>query len=231
LHGERLRGVDLTVRGGEIVGLAGLAGSGARELLLSICGAVPIESGSLRVAGRSLRPGRPTDAVAAGVAYLPGNRSLSAFPSHSVRHNISISALRRHARLGLVRRSSERGAVAALLDRVALRANPEASISSLSGGNQQRAMLARSLAAEARVVLLDDPTAGVDVSTRPELHRRIAELRDGGAAVVLVSTDVEELVDLSGRILTFDRGRITGQLGRNELTPTRVLESMTKGAT
>jgi ABC-type sugar transport system ATPase subunit len=230
LHSERLHDVSLTARGGEIVGLAGLAGSGARELLLAICGAVPFERGTISVAGRRLRSGRSTAAVAAGVAYLPGDRSLSAFPSHSVRHNVSLGALRRHSRLAVVRRSSERSAVAELLDRVALRADPEASISSLSGGNQQRAILARWIGAGARVLLLDDPTAGVDVATRPALHHQVAQLRDGGAAVLLVSTDVVELVDLCDRVLTFDRGTVMGELAAAELTPARVLEAMTKGA-
>ena len=126
LEGERLRAVSLSVHVGEIVGLAGLAGSGARELLLTICGAVPFSGGSLAVAGRRIRSGRPTASVAAGVAYLPGDRSLSAFPSHSVRHNVSVASLGRHALAGIVRPSSERSAVAELLDRVALRADPEA---------------------------------------------------------------------------------------------------------
>jgi outer membrane protein TolC len=94
-----------------------------------------------------------------------------------------------------------------------------------------RAVLARWIGATARLLLLDDPTAGVDVATRPELHRRVTELRDAGAAVLLVSTDVEELVDLCDRVLTFDRGSVTGELAAAELTPARVLEAMTKGAT
>jgi ABC-type sugar transport system ATPase subunit len=231
LAGERLRGISLTVREGEVVGLAGLAGSGARELLLTICGAVPFERGRIVVAGRRLRPGRPVEAVAAGVAYLPGDRSLAAFPSHSVRHNVSLAALRRHSRWSIVRRGSERRAVTELLDRVALRADPEAPISSLSGGNQQKAIVARWIAAGARVLLLDDPTAGVDAATRPEIHRQMLQLRDAGAAVLLISTDVDELVQLADRVITFERGTVTGELSGVGLTSPRVLTSMTKGAT
>jgi monosaccharide-transporting ATPase len=231
LEGERLRGVGLAVRAGEIVGLAGLAGSGARELLLTVCGAVPFRHGSVSIAGRRLPSGRPVAAVAAGIAFLPGDRSLAIFPSHSVRHNVSLATLRRHSRWLLVRRGSERRAVGKALARVGLRADPEALISSLSGGNQQKAIVARWIASDARVLLLDDPTAGVDVATRPELHRRILELRDSGAAIVLVSTDVDELVELSDRVTTFDRGVVTGELAGAELTPARVLASMTKGAT
>jgi ABC-type sugar transport system ATPase subunit len=225
--GERLRGVDLAARAGEIVGLAGLAGSGAREVLLTVCGAVPTERGRINVGGRELRAGDPVRAVAAGVAFLPGDRGLGTFPNHSVRHNVSLTALR-----GLfVRRDEERTAVAALLDRVRLPADGERVISSLSGGNQQKALVARWIASGARVLLLDDPTAGVDVATRPEIHRQILGLRDAGAAVLLVSSDLDELAELSDRVLTFDRGLCIGELAGEGLTHANLLAAITrKGA-
>jgi ABC-type sugar transport system ATPase subunit len=222
--GARLRGVDLDARTGEIVGLAGLAGSGAREVLLTVCGAVPRDRGRITVGGRLLGTGDPVRAVRAGVAFLPGDRSLGTFPNHSVRHNVSLAALR-----GMfVHREEERSVVAALLDRVRLRADAEASISTLSGGNQQKALVARWIASEAQVLLLDDPTAGVDVATRPEIHRQILGLRDAGAAVLLVSTDLEELAELSDRVLTFDRGVSTGELSGDELTPGNLLTAITQ---
>jgi ABC-type sugar transport system ATPase subunit len=108
----------------------------------------------------------------------------------------------------------------------------ETPISSLSGGNQQKAVIARCIAARARVLLLDDPTSGVDVGTRPELHREIVGLRDEGAAILLVSTDIEELAGLADRVLTLDRGIVTGELAGDQLTPARLLAAMTeKGAT
>jgi len=224
ITGERLRGVDLDVRAGEIVGLAGLAGSGARELLLAVCGAAPSMSGEISIGGAPLAPRRPQRSVRAGVAFLAGDRSLSTFPSHSIRHNVTLATLR-----GLfLRPGEERRATAGLLDRVGLRADMEALISSLSGGNQQKAVVARWIAARARVLLLDDPTAGVDVGTRPELHREIIGLRDAGAAVLIVSTDIEELVGLADRVLTLDRGLVTGELSGAELTPARLLAAMTE---
>jgi ABC-type sugar transport system ATPase subunit len=104
----------------------------------------------------------------------------------------------------------------------------EALISSLSGGNQQKVVVARWIAAGARVLLLDDPTAGVDVGTRPELHREIIGLRDAGAAVLIVSTDIEELVRLADRVLTLDRGLVTGELSGDQLKPARLLAAMTE---
>jgi monosaccharide-transporting ATPase len=228
VSGERLREVDLEVAAGEVVGLAGLAGSGAREVLLTVCGAVPTTGGEVTIAGGRLASGSPVSAVEAGVGFLPGDRSLAAFPNHSVRHNVSLAALR-----GLfVPHESERSEVGRLLDIVAVRADMDTPLSSLSGGNQQKALVARWIASGARVLLLDDPTAGVDVATRPEIHRQILSLRAGGAAVLLVSTDLDELVELADRVLTFDRGAVTGELAGEDLTPARVLAAMTeKGAT
>ena len=227
LTGERLRRVSVSVAAGEVVGLAGLAGSGARELLLTICGAIPFTEGTLNVAGRTLRPGRSRDAVAAGVAFLPGDRGLGTFVSHSLRHNVSLPTLEEHTRGFFIDPSSEKSAVAAVLDRVGLRADQRAPISSLSGGNQQKALVGRWIASASRLLLLDDPTAGVDVATRPEIHAQIASLAHGGAAILLVSTDVEELAQLSDRVLVFARGAIGGELRDADLTPARVLAAMT----
>lgn len=222
--GERLHEIDLEARAGEVLGLAGLAGSGAREVLLTVCGAAPYAGGDVAVAGRRLASGDPVGAVAAGVGFLPGDRSLAAFPSHSVRHNVSLAALE-----GLfVRRGAERSEVARLLDLVAAKADMEAPISSLSGGNQQKTLLARWLASGSRVLLLDDPTAGVDVATRPEIHQQILRLRAAGAAVLLVSSDIEELVELADRVITFDRGAVSAELTGAALTTSRVLAAMTE---
>ncbi|HEU5263281.1 MAG TPA: ATP-binding cassette domain-containing protein, partial [Gaiellaceae bacterium] len=225
--GPRLRDVSLAVREGEVVGLAGLAGSGAREVLLTTCGAAPYTAGSIMLGGRSLRSGNTLAAVRYGVGFLPGDRSLGTFPTHVVRHNVTLPSLRRYARLGFVGRGRERSAVAELLERVALRASQEAPITSLSGGNQQKALVARWIGSNARLLLLDDPTAGVDVATRPEIHAQIRALTEAGVGVLLVSTDEEELAELSDRVLVFERGAVTAELTSDALTPARVLAAMT----
>jgi ABC-type sugar transport system ATPase subunit len=227
VSGPRLADVSVVVGAGEIVGLAGLAGSGARELLLTVCGAAPFSSGSITLSGRRLKSRNALLAVARGVGFLPGDRSLATFPSHVVRHNVALPTLARFARLGFVHVGAERSAVTALLDRVALRASPEAPIASLSGGNQQKTLVARWIGSDARLLLLDDPTAGVDVATRPEIHAQIRELSDAGVAVLLVSTDAEELAELSDRVVVFERGTVSGELTRDALSPARVLAAMT----
>jgi monosaccharide-transporting ATPase len=227
VSGERLSGVSLLVHSGEVVGVAGLAGSGARELLLTICGAVPFASGTIEVAGQRLRSGSMADAVAAGAGFLPGDRSLGTFPHHSVRHNVTLPALAQHTRAFFVDSRSERRAVATLLERVALLADPEQTISSLSGGNQQKALVARWIASGARLLLLDDPTAGVDVATRPEIHAQIESLVASGVAILLVSTDVDELAKLSDRVIVFERGSVTAELRDVNVTPAQLLGAMT----
>jgi ribose transport system ATP-binding protein len=227
LGGERLRGIDMTVSGGEIVGLAGVAGSGPRELLLTIAGAMRFTEGAILVGGRPVAPGRPRASVRAGVAYLPGDRGLAAFPRHSVSYNVSVPTVARFATGPFVRRDREQSAVATLLARVGVRARPEAPMSSLSGGNQQRVVAARWIGSGARLLLLDDPTAGVDVATRPELHRQVRALARGGAGVLLLSTDVDELVELADRVLAFDRGAIAHELSGAAVTPAGVLAAMT----
>ena len=227
VSGPRLHDVSLAVAAGEIVGLAGLVGSGARELLLTVCGAAPFSAGSIMLGGRGLRSGNALRAVECGAGFLPGDRSLATFPSLVVRHNVALPSLRRFARFGFVDLGAEKSAVTALLDRVALRASPEAPITSLSGGNQQKTLVARWIGSNARLLLLDDPTAGVDVASRPEIHAQIRALSDAGVAVLLVSTDAEELAELSDRVVVFEHGAVTGELTPDLLTPVRVLAAMT----
>src|SRR5262249_50419847 len=146
-------GVDLAARPGEIVGLAGVAGSGARDLLLTVAGAVPFSDGTIDLEGRPLRSGNPRRTVTVGGGYLPGNRSLAVFPAHSLRHNVSLASLRDLSFGPFVLPGSERTAVDVLLQRVRVRAHREVPVSSLSGGTQQKALVARWIASGARLLL------------------------------------------------------------------------------
>ena len=227
VSGERLRDVDLVVRRREIVGLAGLAGSGARELLLTIAGSIPWERGMIELNGRPLRSGSTIRSVGAGAGLLPGDRSLAVFPTHSVRHNVSLPSLRDHATGPFVRRDSERSTVAALIERVGLRGGTERRISALSGGNQQKAVVSRWIASGAQLLLLDDPTSGVDIATRPEIHTQVTALADAGAAVLLVSTDMDELAELCDRVVVLEYGTVTRELGAGTFDAAAVLAAAT----
>jgi ribose transport system ATP-binding protein len=134
------------------------------------------------------------------------------FPTHTVRHNVSLPSLRAHAFGPFVRRDGERRAVASLIERIGLRSGTETRISALSGGNQQKAVVARWIASGARLLLLDDPTSGVDVATRPEIHAQVVALAAAGAAVLLVSTDMDELAELCDRVVVFAQGAVSHEL-------------------
>jgi ribose transport system ATP-binding protein len=212
LEGDQLRGLDVTVRAGEIVGLAGLVGSGAEETMAILAGIKPATSGTVTVGTETLALGNRLAAVRAGIGYLPGDRSLAVIPNHKVRENVTISSLAHHARLGVLSIRSEVTAIGPLLQRVRFSRSHDTVISKLSGGNQQKALFARWLAKELKVLLLDDPTAGVDVGARGEIHDQIRQLADDGAAVMIVSTDLDELVALADRVVVLNRGVAVGEL-------------------
>ncbi|MDP9261302.1 MAG: sugar ABC transporter ATP-binding protein [Actinomycetota bacterium] len=228
VSGPALHGVSFRVDPGEIVGLAGMAGSGAREAVLAACGALPFSRGAVSICGQRVRPGSVPRAVRAGAGFLPGDRSLAAFSSHSIAFNVSLPTVGRHALAGFVQRRVERSAVSALLDRVALRRDGRDAISDLSGGNQQKAIVARWLAAQPALLLLDDPTAGVDIATRPEIHAQIRAMADSGAGVLFLSSDIDELVELSDRVVVLSRGSVVSELTGSDVTPSRILDAMSQ---
>lgn len=229
LVGGRVRGVTLSVRAGEILGVTGLVGSGAADLPLMLCGALRRESGSVTLAGTPVRAGQVSAAVAAGIGFLSGDRRIGVLPSHSVMANISLPGIARYARLGIVSRRRELAAVREVSAPAALTAGPEVKVATLSGGNQQKALFARWLATEARLLILDDPTAGVDVGSRKEIHARLEGLLERGVGMVLVSTDLEELATLADRVVVLDRGTVRAELDADGLTEGRLLDVLSAG--
>jgi monosaccharide-transporting ATPase len=227
LWGSGLRGIDLTVREGEIVGVAGLTGSGAANLPLVLCGALPAESGSVLVSGNAVPRANVPRAVSGGLGFIAGDRRLGALPNHSVAQNISVSTLARHRRLGVLSRARELAAVRAVMVPVALTADPGVRLATLSGGNQQKAIMGRWIASEARVLLLNDPTAGVDVASRREIHSKLADLAAKGVGMLLVSTDLAELAVVADRIVVLERGTVKAQLAGDDLTEERLLSVLT----
>lgn len=205
-------GIDLAVRPAEIVGLAGVVGSGASELAAGIAGARRLDGGSMRLSGRVVARWSVRRAIAAGVLYVPPERATDAiFASASAAHNVSIGVLdqlRSPVRLINVRR--ERRVVDRLVARMRVKVGSvRAPAGELSGGNQQKLVFARWLARPCRVLVLDDPTRGIDVGTREELYATIRELAAHGAAVVLRSESLEELIGLSNRIVVVKRGVVS----------------------
>jgi ribose transport system ATP-binding protein len=206
--------VDLTVHEGEIVGLAGLLGSGRTELLQLAFGARPMEAGTMRLAGQEVEFAGPQDAVAAGVAYVPEDRVLeAAFMEMTVKENLSIADLGRYWQGLRLRHRRERRDAAADIQRFEVKtAGDGAPLASLSGGNQQKVILARWLRRDPRLLLLDEPTQGVDVGARADVYATIDAAVANGLAALIVSSDFEELARVSDRILILRDGSIAGEL-------------------
>ena len=204
-----LQGVDFSVRAGEIVGLAGVEGNGQRDFLRTLAGLQPA-SGTMVVAGRSIRLSNPVAALEGGIVYLPGDRHAEGlFLPLTVRENMTALVLDSLATLGLVQRRRETSLVEKKIKGLSVKTpSAETPIKSLSGGNQQKVLFARWLARSPTVLMADEPTRGVDAGARMELYRILREAADGGAAVVVLSSDAIELQGLCDRVLVFSRGSI-----------------------
>jgi ribose transport system ATP-binding protein len=220
VRGAALTGVDFDVAGGEVVGVAGLTGSGREELLALLFGARERRAGDVRVAGASLAPGRPAEAIAAGMALVPADRhGCGCVNTLSMRENLVLTDVRRHAtRAGLLRRDAERAESRRWIASLSVRpAEPDAPFMSLSGGNQQKIVLAKWLRLRPRVLLLDEPTQGVDVQAKAIIHRLARQAAAEGAAVVIASSDDADLSDCCDRVLIVRDGRIAGELRGDEI--------------
>ncbi|MGP4111001.1 sugar ABC transporter ATP-binding protein [Streptomyces sp. 4N509B] len=226
------RDVSLTVHPGEVVGLAGLVGSGRSEVLETIFGARRASAGTVTVAGRRLRPGSVRAAVAAGVGLCPEERkSQGLLLDESVYRNISVAALGRFARGGFLNGAGERRAAAEHAESLDIRpAGVERVVRTLSGGNQQKVVLARWLLRRCRVLLLDEPTRGVDVGARSEIYALIQRLAAEGVAVVLVSSEVPEVLGLADRVLVLREGHVAHTGPAHEIDEHRVLDLVMEDA-
>jgi ribose transport system ATP-binding protein len=225
--------IDFQVRAGEIVGIAGLLGSGRSELLRAIFGADPVEAGHIEVDGEKVRPGDPRRAVQAGMGLLTEDRkSLGLLLELSIRENASLAHLDEISRFWIVDKRRERGIVDQYLGGLRLRAaNWEQPVSSLSGGNQQKVLLARWLATKAKVLMFDEPTKGVDVGAKAEIYKVIGDLAAEGLGVVVVSSYLPEVLGLADRVLVMREGSIAGELPAEGATEEQVLHLASGGAT
>ncbi|WP_030664134.1 sugar ABC transporter ATP-binding protein [Streptomyces rimosus] len=216
---------------GEIVGLAGLVGSGRSEILETIYGARRPATGRVFVNGEPLRPGDVRAAVRAGIGLAPEERKAQALLMlESVTRNVSVSTLSRFSRAGWLDRTAERTAAQQATRELVLRPdNPDAQVKNLSGGNQQKAVLARWLLRGCKVLLLDEPTRGVDIGARAELYAVVRGLADEGLAVLLVSSEVPEVLGLADRVLVLREGRIVHTAPAGELDEHRVLDLVMEG--
>jgi len=228
----RFSNVSFSVRAGEIVGLAGLVGSGRSEIVETVYGARRSGSGTVRVDGKRLRPGSVHGAVTAGVGLAPEERkSQGLLLDEAVYRNVTVSSLSRFARGGFLNRGSERSAAASITSAVDVRpSGVDRAVRTLSGGNQQKVVLARWLLHDCRVLLLDEPTRGVDVGARSEIYALIRSLADRGVAVVVVSSEVEEVLGLADQVLVVREGQIVHRGQANNINEHQVLDLVMAGS-
>ena len=231
-RGYRLSGVSLDLHAGEILGVAGLMGAGRTELLETIFGAGQAAwSGSIRLRGAAVRFDHPSTAVAAGIAMVTEDRKrLGLFPDLDVAANVSLCSLREALAGGLLSRSREETLVAGPLRDTGVKTpGPHAAITGLSGGNQQKCIIGRWLLTKPAILLLDDPTRGIDVGAKAELYQLIDRLCRDGLGVILTSSELPELLTLADRIIVLAEGRLTAEFSRAEATEAKIMAAATGG--
>jgi ribose transport system ATP-binding protein len=222
-------GVSFQARRGEILGFAGLVGSGRTELMQAIFGASPALGGALRLAGDSFRPRTPRDAIARGVYLAPEDRKRHGLVLPlPIAQNISLPRIGRRASFGWLDRDAERRSAAREMVALNIKAKSIAQkAAELSGGNQQKVVLAKWLALSPRVLILDEPTRGVDVGAKAEIYRHMAALAAEGVCLLMVSSDMEEILGMSDRVVVMYERRLQGVLERHELEPQHLVRLMT----
>lgn len=225
---HQLHGVSLDIRPGEVVGLGGLLGSGRSETAKAIAGALPTDGGRVTVAGAQVRTGSTPAAIRAGISLLPEDRKAEGIvPGLSVRENIALAALPTLSRFGLVDESRIDRIVDTFVKRLRIKsAGPHQKVGELSGGNQQKVLLARWLAMNPKVLLLDEPTRGIDVGAKAEVQKLIDELADDGLAVLLISSDTEELIEGSDRVVVLKDGAVVAELTGDGVTEDRLMRAI-----
>ena len=218
--------ISLEVRAGEIVGIAGLVGAGRTELLTTLFGITPAVAGSIAVAGRLVTPRSPIDAISAGLALVPEDRKLQGLVLEmAVRENMSLVALWPESRGGFIDFSRERRRAAEMISALAIKTpSDRQAVQFLSGGNQQKVVLAKWLAMKPKVLLLDEPTRGIDVGAKAEIYDLVHRLAGAGLAVLFVSSEMEEILALADRALVMHEGRLAGGLSRGELSEQNVMQ-------
>jgi len=221
--------VSFELHRGEIVALAGLVGAGRSEVARAIFGIDRPDGGEVELDGRTLARGRPLAAMRAGIGFVPEDRRQQGLVMDlSIRRNATMTRLKALSRFGLLRGGSERGLAAEWATRLQLKFHRlDDPVGFLSGGNQQKVVLAKWLATSPKVLMVDEPTRGIDVGTKAEVHRLLSELAQQGVAVLMISSELPEVLGMADRVLVMHEGRLTGELSRAEADEEAVMRAAT----
>jgi rhamnose transport system ATP-binding protein len=221
--------VSFEVRAGEIVGLAGLVGAGRSEIARAVFGVDRYDHGRVAISGRPVAPHNPRASIAAGMAFVPEDRRRQGLVTEaSVAHNVA-GAIRSHiSKLGFLTRAAEARAADAWAQRLEVKTNAlDMEAATMSGGNQQKVVIAKWLATDPKLLIIDEPTRGIDVGTKAEVHRLLSELAGRGLAVLMISSELPEVLGMADRVLVVCEGRLTADIPRDEATPERVMHAAT----
>ena len=215
---------------GEILGIAGLVGAGRTELVRAIFGADKIISGKILIDGNPVKINSPVDAVKSGIGFVPEDRkSHGLFTDMNVTENITVTNLKDISSFGFIKMAKEKKGVTSLISLLKIRLNSiQQNIKSLSGGNQQKVILARWLDSKAKIFIFDEPTRGIDVAAKSQIHDLMRQLLNQGASIIMISSELPEILEMSDRIIVMHEGRITGELNQKEATQERVISLATK---
>ncbi len=226
LSGRMFRDISFSVREGEILGFAGLIGAGRTETARGIFGADPIREGEIIIKGRHVKITSPRSAIRERIGYIPEERKEQGlFLGDSIRHNVSISCISRFAKLGFVNRTKENAVADEFCSKMRVKAPGfNEIVMNLSGGNQQKVLVAKWLATQCDVLFFDEPTRGIDVGARNEIYELMAAMADEGIAIILISSDMMEIIGMSDRVLVFYEGNVMGELPREQLTQERIMD-------
>ena len=219
--------VSFTLRKGEIIGLGGLVGAGRTDVARAIFGVTPATSGTIKVAGHTVSIRQPTDAIELGLAFVPEDRAADGiFSTLSIEHNLSAAIPRKIAPGGIIRRALERTLSNQSVKELSIKlASLNQPIAELSGGNQQKVILARWLLTEPDILILDEPTRGIDIGVKAEFYDMIGELAETGRAILLISSELPELLSLCDRVLVMSEGRLTADIAREDATQENIMQA------
>jgi ABC-type sugar transport system ATPase subunit len=222
--------ISFTVKAGEILGLAGLVGSGRTELALTIFGITPATAGEILIDGKPVTISSPGEARDLGIAYVPEDRAHQGLiRSQTIRENVSLALIDRISRMLVVDRQRENSLARDLIKRFGIRASgPEQIVGRLSGGNQQKVVLAKWVATTPRVLIMDEPTRGIDVGAKAEIHALMSRLAAAGAAILMISSELPEVLGMSDRVMVMNDGRIVAEFDRESATSDAVGAAMTQ---
>ena len=228
LRRNQLHDVSLSVHAGEVLGLAGLLGSGRSETVRAIFGTQRLDAGSVEVRGRQVRTGSPRASLAAGTVLLPEDRKAEGIvPTMSVRDNIVLMALPQVSRWGFIVPRRVDRVVSNFITRLGIKTSGgRQNIGQLSGGNQQKTLLARLLCTDPQVLLLDEPTRGIDIGAKAEVQALVQQLADQGRAIVLISSELEDVVEGSTRVVVLNGGAVVGELALEDVDEQRIMDLM-----